>query len=71
MQTEYICLYSYVHGLACMRRSEGLLQKQAFLFHNGGPEDHIQGIQTWKNTLLPSEPFRWHSSQSLMNMRDT
>lgn len=36
MQTEYICLYSHVHGLACMRISEDLLQKQAFLFHNGG-----------------------------------
>ena len=34
-------------------------------------EDHIQGIQTWKNTPLLSEPLRWHGSQSLMNMKDT
>lgn len=42
MQTEYVCLYLHVHDQTCMTRSEDLLQKQAFLFHIGGPEDHIQ-----------------------------
>lgn len=52
----YMCVYIHTGGLACMGKSEDILQKSVLLFHHVGPRDQTQVVRFGSKHLYLQKP---------------